>query len=195
MAKSKTKVPTPRSACAPAPLTVLRPELLVDGSDSEFRRLVHGLFAFLAVHTAIRDGYAGIIGVGGPQYTILLCIRQLDESEQVSVRTIADHLRLTGSFITVETNKLEKMGLVYKRRQTNDRRMVSLSLTPQGNELLDSIAPLRQQVNGLQFGTLTREEFRDAVPLVYRLIESGEHALALLGFLSHRKEMESEAAP
>ena len=60
----------------------------------------------------------------------------------------------TGSFITVETNKLEKMGLVYKRRQTNDKRMVSLSLTPQGNELLDSIAPLRQQVNNLQFGTL-----------------------------------------
>ncbi len=34
------------------PLTVSRPELLIKGSDSEFRRLVHGLLGFLARHEA-----------------------------------------------------------------------------------------------------------------------------------------------
>ena len=123
------------------PLTVGRPQLLVNGSDDEFRRLVHGLFAYHAIHTSIRDGYAEMIGVGGQQYTILLCIRHLGASEPVSVRTIADHLRLSGSFITVETNKLEGMGLVRKERQTGDRRMLSLKLTARGNALARIACP------------------------------------------------------
>ncbi len=165
------------------PLTVSRPELLIKGSDQEFRRLVHGLFAYLAIHTGIRDGYAELLGIGGQQYTILLCIRHLGASKPVSVRTIADHLRLSGSFITVETNKLEAMGLVRKKRQTRDRRMLSLKVTPRGDQLMDSIAPLRRQVNDTQFSVLNAAEFRMLVATIYRLIESGDHALSLLQFL------------
>jgi DNA-binding MarR family transcriptional regulator len=172
------------------PLTVSRPQLLVNGSDKEFRRLVHGLLAFLAIHTSIRDGYAEIVGLGGQQYTILLCIRHLAATKPVSVRTIADHLRLSGSFITVETNKLEAMGFVRKERQVGDRRMVSLKLTARGNSLLDSIAPLRRRVNDTQFGNLSAVEFRQLVSTVYQLIESGDRALALLQFLK-----ESQATP
>jgi MarR family transcriptional regulator, organic hydroperoxide resistance regulator len=169
------------------PLTVGRPQLLVNGSDDEFRRLVHGLFAYHAIHTSIRDGYAEMIGVGGQQYTILLCIRHLGASEPVSVRTIADHLRLSGSFITVETNKLEGMGLVRKERQTGDRRMLSLKLTARGNALLDSIAPLRRQVNDIQFGALSNSEFRHLVGLIYRLIDNGDKALSLLNYLKENR--------
>jgi len=43
---------------ASPPVTVSRPELLVNGSDRQFRRLVHGLFGFLARHEAIRRGHA-----------------------------------------------------------------------------------------------------------------------------------------
>jgi MarR family transcriptional regulator, organic hydroperoxide resistance regulator len=169
------------------PLTVGRSQLLVKGSDHEFRRLVHGLFAYLAIHSSIRDGYAEILGFGGQQYTILLCIRHLAASKPVSVRTIADHLRLSGSFITVETNKLETMGLVRKERQSDDRRMLSLKLTTRGNALLDSIAPLRRQVNDIQFGTLNNAEFRHLVDLIYRLIDSGDKALSLLYYFKQNR--------
>lgn len=186
---SKTKTLTVRSRAHKAQLTVRRLELLVDGSDREFRRLVHGLFAFLALHTSIRDGYAKLLELGGPQYTILLCIGQLAAANPVSVRKIADHLRLSGSFITVETNRLEKLGLVYKKKKDlEDRRMVSLSLTPSGYALLDSIAPLRQKVNDIQFGCLSADEFQRLVPLIYRLIESGERALLLLNFLGENSQ-------
>lgn len=164
-------------------MTATRAQLLVNGSDHEFRRLVHGLFAYLSIHTSIRDGYAEILGLGGQQYTILLCIRHLAAAAPVSVRTIADHLRLSGSFITVETNKLEAMGLVRKQRQISDRRMVSLSVTQRGNRLLDGIAPMRQQVNDAQFGTLSAAEFRQLVAIIYRLIDSGDRALSFLNFM------------
>jgi DNA-binding MarR family transcriptional regulator len=187
MKVTKIKPLVKRPRVAQPPLTVSRPQLLVNGSDHEFRRLVHGLFAYLAIHTSIRDCYAEQLGLGGPQYTILLCIRHLAATKPVSVRTIADHLRLSGSFITVETNKLEAMGLVRKERQSGDRRMLSLKLTGRGNALLDSIAPLRRRVNDTQFENLTTAEFRQLVAMVYRLIDSGDRALSLLRFLRESK--------
>jgi DNA-binding MarR family transcriptional regulator len=187
--RAAAKSAAPGEAAAPwipgtAPLTVSRRELLDGGTDRDFRRLVHGLFPFLAVHTAIRDGYAAILGVTGPQYTIMLCIRNLCAAGPVSVKIAADHLRLSGSYLTAETKALEASGLVCKERGAEDRRMVSLSLTPKGAALLDSIAELRQQVNDVQFGCLSNEEFKSLVPLIERLIPSGERALALQSYLA-----------
>jgi hypothetical protein len=46
-------------------LTISRPEMLVDGSDQQFRRLVHSLFGFFARHQSIREGHAAVIGLAG----------------------------------------------------------------------------------------------------------------------------------
>jgi DNA-binding MarR family transcriptional regulator len=173
------------------PLTVSRPELLVDGSDSDFRRLVEGLFPLLSIHTAIRDGYASLLGLPGPQYTILLCIRNLERAGPVNITTVASALRQSGSFITAETNALEKKGLLAKARGDADRRKVTISLTSSGAELLDSIASLRQRVNDVQFHCLSRQEFQVLVPLIERMVQSGEQALALLNYLkSHNAQIE-----
>jgi DNA-binding MarR family transcriptional regulator len=171
------------------PLTVGRSELLVEGSDKNFRRLVNALLPFLTLHSAIRNGYAELLGLNGPAYSILLCVRTLGDNGPVNIRTIADQLRMSGSFITAETNLLERKGLVSKRRGHDDKRLVWVTLRPKAVALLDSIAPLRQRVNDVQFGCLSRDEFQLLVPLVERLVQSGERALALLAFL---KQPESD---
>jgi DNA-binding MarR family transcriptional regulator len=184
-----------RKAKKPRPPTISRPELLsADGSDRDFRRLVEGLLPFLGIHTAIRDGYASLLGLPGPQYTILLCIRNQEAAGPVNVTTIANTLRQSGSFITAETNSLEQKGLVVKARGDEDRRKVTLSLTAKGSALLDSIAALRQRVNDVQFGCLSREEFQMLVPLIERLVQSGERALALLSYLKAHAAAELPAA-
>lgn len=183
-----------KSAKARLP-TVARQELLSeDGSDRDFRRLVEGLLPFLGIHTAIRDSYASLLGLPGPQYTILLCIRNLEGAGPVNVTTIANTLRQSGSFITAETNALEQKGLLVKARGAEDRRKVSISLTAKCSELLDSIASLRQRVNDVQFGCLNREEFEMLVPLIERLVQSGERALALLNYLKSHDAAELAAA-
>src|SRR5688572_15145625 len=108
------------------PATVGRPEILVDGSDQMFRGLIHGLLTFFALHEAVRDSYAAHVGLAGVQYTILQSIRHLGSRVEVNVRDVADHLRLSGSFVTVETNKLEALGLVHKEPARDDRRRVAL---------------------------------------------------------------------
>src|SRR6185437_112836 len=88
------------------PLTVSRPELLNEGTDRDFRRLVHNNFAFMARHEAIRDGHARQIGLAGVEYTILISIGHLGLDCDVNVKTVADHLHMSGAFITTVTSKL-----------------------------------------------------------------------------------------
>src|SRR5262249_49705968 len=111
------------------PLTVSRPELLIDGSDLEFRAFVHGMLAFSARLEGVRSGFAAFLGLTGIQYTILISVSHLLHQGEVSVSMIAEHLHVSGAFVTIETGKLLKMGLVTKRPDPQDRRRVSLSIT------------------------------------------------------------------
>jgi DNA-binding MarR family transcriptional regulator len=165
------------------PLTVSRPELIVGGSDREFRHLVHGLFGFLARHEKIRAGHAKVIGLAGIEYTVLISIAHLSTEGDVSVKRVADHLHLSGAFITSTVRRLVSLGLVHKKMDQGDRRRVTLTLSAKGNALLMRLAPSQRQVNDVEFGDLTRDEFRFLIVIVDRLIESGERAVALQTYL------------
>ena len=165
------------------PLTIGRSELLIDGSDRAFRKLVHGLFTFLALHEAIRDSYAAHVGLGGIQYTILQSIRHLSQRQDVNVRGVAEHLRLSGSFITAETTKLQEMGLLEKRQSLDDRRRVSLRATRKGMQIFDDLAPMQRTVNDVQFGGLSKEQFHQLSTIVDHMIGTSQEALTLLHYL------------
>jgi DNA-binding MarR family transcriptional regulator len=166
------------------PLTVSRPELLIGGSDREFRHLVHGLFGFLARHEKIRAGHAKAIGLVGIEYTVLISIAHLSIEGDVSIKRVADHLHLSGAFITSTVRRLVQLGLVHKRTDQGDRRRVTLTVSAKGHALLEQLAPAQRQINDVEFGCLSREEFRLLLGIVDRLIESGESAVALQAYLS-----------
>jgi hypothetical protein len=111
------------------PLTTSRPELILNGSDREFRELVHNLFGFFALHERIRSGHAKYIGLAGIEYTVLIAIAHLAAEGDVSVKTVADHLHLSGAFITSTTRRLLQLGLIHKTVDTADRRRVSLTVS------------------------------------------------------------------
>jgi DNA-binding MarR family transcriptional regulator len=168
------------------PLTVSRPELMVGGSDRDFRHLVHGLFGFLARHEKIRAGHARVIGLAGIEYTVLISIAHLSTEGDVSVKRVADHLHLSGAFITSTVRRLVAVGLVHKKMDQGDRRRVTLTLSAKGNSLLERLAPSQRQVNDVEFGDLTRDEFRFLIEVVDRLIASGDRAVALQTYLQSR---------
>ncbi len=66
-------------------------------------------------------------------------------------------LRSTGN-ITLVIDNLEKHGLVERRRETNDRRQVTISLTPQGQALIESIFPRQAAAIAFEFDALSPEE-------------------------------------
>jgi DNA-binding MarR family transcriptional regulator len=186
--------PRERSAKIP-PLTISRPEILIDGSDRHFRQLVHGLFGFFARHEAVRSGHAARIGLGGIEYTVLISIRHLSAEEgDVNVNRVANHLHLSGAFVTMVTNKLLKRGVIHKTVDPTDRRRVKLEVSAKGDDLLAELAPAQRQVNDVQFGCLSASEFRQLLKITERLIESSEQAVRLQNYLASHTESEVRAA-
>jgi DNA-binding MarR family transcriptional regulator len=185
---NKTKKPSasgaPKAAPVKAALTISRPEMLVNGSDQEFRRLVHSLFGFFSRHQTIREGHAAVIGLAGIEYTTLISIRHLAALGDVHVRAVADHLYLSGAFVTAVTNKLMAKGLIEKASHPVDRRRLSLTVTVRGAELLERLAPTQTMVNDVQFDCLSAKEFHQLLDMAQRLVDSSDRAIALQRYLA-----------
>jgi DNA-binding MarR family transcriptional regulator len=169
------------------PLTVSRPELLNDGTDRDFRRFVHNIFAFMARHDAIRDGHARQIGLAGVEYTILISIGHLGLDSDVNVKTVADHLHMSGAFITTVTSKLQGLGLVEKTQDSVDRRRISLAITEKGKALLRKLAPYQSEINDVEFASLSRDDFQRASRILEEMIASSDKAVALQRYKSSIK--------
>jgi DNA-binding MarR family transcriptional regulator len=172
-----------RDKSPPLPLTTTRPELLSNGRDRQFRHLIHGLFGFAAHHERIRNGHARVIGLAGIEYTVLIAIAHLSRDGDVNVKTVADHLYLSGAFITVVAGRLLRLGLIGKDVDAEDRRRVTLTVSDKGRAALERLAPVQRQVNDVEFGCLSRQEFDLLTGLVDRLIDSGARAVALQNYL------------
>ncbi|MEZ5666831.1 MAG: MarR family winged helix-turn-helix transcriptional regulator [Alphaproteobacteria bacterium] len=172
------------AAAANTPPTVSSPELLVEGSDLAFRTFVHRLLAFSARLEAVRSGFASIIGLTGIQYTTLISIAHLQGEEGVGVTRIAEDLGLTGSFVTLVSGQLVKLGLVDKQPDEQDRRRVRLTVTAKGLQLLSDLAPAQAEVNDLLFRPLDKDAFRALSWLMGELIASGDEAVALVDYLA-----------
>jgi DNA-binding MarR family transcriptional regulator len=175
--------PPRRSNQHASPLTVSRPELLVDGSDHVYRRLVHELLSLSALHGAIRDGIAAHVNFGGIQHTILQSIRHLSQEGPVAVRDVAHHLGLSGAFITIETAKLQDRGFLEKKQSTTDRRKVLLILTKKAHALFERVAPIQRSIGDVQFGCLSAKQFRQLAPTITKLLQTSRDALLLLPHL------------
>lgn len=169
------------------PLTVSRDELLVDGTDASFRHLIHRLLAYASSLEAIRAGLGEMIGLSGVQYTILICVAHLQDGKGVGVKEIADHLSYTGAFVTIETGKLAKLGLVEKRRNPGDGRRVLLSTTPRARDLLGDLAPAQRRINDTLFASLDHAGFENLCALSEKLCADARNTQALVEFLTDKK--------
>ena len=182
-ARSAPNGKSARASRPAIPLTTSRPELLSQGRDRQFRHLVHALFGFASHHERIRSGHGKAIGLAGIEYTVLISIAHLSADGEVNVKTVADHLYLSGAFITSVTQRLLQLGMIHKRIDTGDRRRVTLSVSNKGRAALERLAPIQRQVNDVEFGCLSHEEFALLTDIVDRLIDSGARAVALQSYL------------
>src|ERR671910_3493505 len=101
------------------PLTVSRSALMPQGSDAEFRGLVHDLIAYGHKLDACRDAFAAIAGISGAQYEILMLVSRADG---LSIGEVAARLHRSGAFITIEANKLVARGILDKTSDPADGR-------------------------------------------------------------------------
>src|SRR5262245_11609009 len=71
---------------------------------------------------------------------------------------ISAKLLKSGGNITLVIDNLEKQGLVRRERDVQDRRMVFVSLTPEGEALIKQVLPVHIAAIVAEINTLTPEE-------------------------------------
>ena len=115
-----------------------------DTPSSDLLRLDNQLcFALYAATRAITKTYREKlepIGLTYPQYLVLLV---LWEREDVTVSEIGQKLFLDSGTLTPLIKRLESMGLVNRKRGTDDEREVRVTLTPNGNNLKSDVLDAR----------------------------------------------------
>jgi DNA-binding MarR family transcriptional regulator len=171
----------PRRKSAPPP-TVSRPALLVEGSDAEFRQLIHDLIAYGHRLDACRDAFAAIVDVSGAQYEILMLVSRADG---LSVGEVASRLHRSGAFITIEANRLTARGILDKASDPADGRRVILRANERTREIMESLAPYQRRINDVLFEQLDSRRFRQLRMLARDLVASGDRAVAMLEFMLH----------
>ncbi len=172
-------------------MTVSRPELLMDGSDQAFRQLVHDIMAFGARMQENRARVAEYIGLSAQQYTILTTIAHHQDQDGFGIIQVADHLRLSGAFVTIEVNKLVEAGLVAKKTNQADRRRVLLTVLPKGRALLDKLCKIQRPSNDTIFGSLSAADFQILRTIIPQLVEASDQSLKLIDFLTSHKARSS----
>lgn len=160
------------------PLTVSHRALLVDGSDTEFRRLIYRL---LLVEERLRHARAYLgkqAGLTGPQYSLLMAVAHLQGATGIPVRSLARELRVTSAFIAVESRRLLERGLLAKQPNPDDSRSTLITVTPAGRRSIDRLVPQVCAVNDLFFGGLSRPAFGAAKRFLDQLVDGSRQALA-----------------
>lgn len=182
---ARATAPAPEPARPPA--TTARPELMADGTGERFRQLVNDLFTIAVRMDAVRRRFSQLIGVTPPQYLILVTVAQLEAStagEGATVRAVAEHTHVSGAFVTAETGKLARLGLVAKRPNPADGRSVLVSLTPRGRKALETALPSIRAVNDAFFGKLSADDFARLSSIAARIVEASAGAVLLAHALS-----------
>ncbi len=159
------------------PLTVTIPSLLAGGSDKQFRELVAALLDIGFQVRELRLFLAAQLGVSEPQYRLVLAIAQLQGDTGVSVGAVAEYLRVSPNFVTMEVRKLEALGRVKKLPNPGDGRGVLLRLSRKGREAFRAVVDTIQLINNTMYGHLSEKEFQTVLKASKSSLRNGQRAL------------------
>jgi MarR family transcriptional regulator, organic hydroperoxide resistance regulator len=110
------------------------------------------------------------LGLTYPQYLVLMV---LWEDDGISVNTITDKLILNTNTVTPLLKRMEKQGLIARKRSENDERSIIVSLTNRGIEMREKAAEIPMQLaEKLDVGELNFDEIIELRDKLNRLIEA-----------------------
>ncbi|HAG11224.1 MAG TPA: transcriptional regulator [Desulfotomaculum sp.] len=111
-------------------------------------------------------------GVTGSQFFVM---KRIHERGKMTVSEVANELNVSLSAITALTDRLFKIGLIKRDRDEKDRRLVWLTMTPQGEKTLQDCGANRQEVfkkylGDLTQGDLTQEDLTSLINICDKIL-------------------------
>jgi len=107
----------------------------------------------------------GLTGVQG------MVMNFLGEEDDIPFNRLGDKLHLTSATLTGIIDRLEKIDLVERRPNSEDRRSLLVGLTAKGRELIPSLSRRMEDANRTFLNRMNREEESMLRGLLSRLTE------------------------
>jgi DNA-binding MarR family transcriptional regulator len=101
------------------------------------------------------------------QWTVLMALREWRASTSAE---LARNICHDAGSLTRMLDQLETRGLITRLRSDTDRRVVMLTLTPQGGELVDSVLPRVVDYWNNLLGDFSHVEIKTLIALMTRLV-------------------------
>lgn len=115
----------------------------------------------------LAEVYAARFGISIPEWRV---IAHLSQHRNVSVREIHERAAMDKSKVSRATARLESIGLVEKKVNGADRRLVELRLTRKGRQVFEQIEPLALAYERDALSVLSPEERRVFRALIDKLL-------------------------
>lgn len=135
--------------------------------DDSYGYLVRRLHASLQRHIERRVQSLDLTAL---QWGPLLLIAQ---GKGDTAAALARALDIDTGAVTRMIDRLERKGLVQRRRSTNDRRLVHLALTPEGRHAIGLVPFAIAEVLNLHLAGFSEREVRQLKRFLSRMIENG----------------------
>jgi len=159
-------------------LTINIPELLIDGSDEEFREFISLLNSVATRIISMRRHLSQLFGSTAAEFGVLLVVAQLeDEKGGAKIRSIAEHMHVASTHGTSNVGSLEKLGWVSKTQDPKDSRALSVKLTPLARERFKEFAPFLSAINDRWFDGMDKEEFFVVKRFLARFVDQHDSAV------------------
>ena len=111
--------------------------------------------------------YASRFGISIPEWRV---IAHLSQHRDVSIREVFSRVAMDKAKVSRAAARLELTGLVEKRVNPADKRLISLKLTEAGRALFEQIAPLALAYETEVLASLSPEEQETFRQLLSRLL-------------------------
>jgi len=86
------------------------------------------------------EEHARQAGITPQQYLVLLAVKGQEDRDWASINEIGDILQLKHNAVVGLVDRCQAASLVRRESHTNDRRVVMVSLTHEGDKILEEIA-------------------------------------------------------
>ncbi|WP_454650656.1 MarR family winged helix-turn-helix transcriptional regulator [Bradyrhizobium liaoningense] len=118
--------------------------------------------------------WASAMGLSVPQWNILVTIAEAQQQDGLSVKAVADALRVNPSFIVHQSRPLEDRGFIRRKTSSADKRYVYLTITPKALKELSHLAKSR----GVVSAAIKKEMGEAATLHTIELLQQLERCLA-----------------
>jgi DNA-binding MarR family transcriptional regulator len=105
-------------------------------------------------------------GITGPQFSALLALR---ENPNITMGELCDKLFLACSTATDLVDRMDKNGFLERKRDTQDRRVIRLSISEMGKRVISEVVAARRRYVSSILEKLTEEEISQLAQSLDRL--------------------------